>query len=155
MKTIYFFRQSGSEFALRGTTSNLDKSFKMFNLHNPGRCYIVDSITTPDIESVLVEIDATLNITHSPKPGFYSITDEAIHELCRPYVSGYESWLPILKRIVSVCAGERLSNIQIQELLGQEGVQTNHIQVGRALAALGLKKRQARINGRVKLAYQL
>ncbi len=156
MKTVYFFRQKGCNLVRIGTTSNLIAAFDTFNENNPSECLILGAIKGQDAEKVLADIAWNhLRGTYNPKPGFYKISDEMVEAICEQYFSPSPDWLPTLKQVVAKHAGERLSNIQIQELLEREGVKANHIQVGRALMSLGLKKRQARIGGRVKLAYQL
>lgn len=156
MKTVYFFRQKGCNLVRIGTTSNLIAAFNTFNENNPSECLIVGAIKGRDADHILLDIqEKHLKDIYNTKPGFYYISDEMVEAICEQYFSTTPEWLPTLKQVITEHAGQRLSNIQIQELLEREGVQANHIQVGRALTSLGLKKRQARINGKVKLAYQL
>lgn len=155
MKTIYFFREQGSEWALKGTTRNLEKSFQLFDLNNAGQCYIVGSITSADIEPIERSINEWLTDLDNPKPGFFELTDAEVVTLCNQYSQQEPDHMQALREIVSENEGARLSNIQVQELLEAKGVHINHVQLGRSLAALGLKKRQARINGKVRLCYHL
>jgi hypothetical protein len=156
MKTVYFFRQTGCNLVRIGTTSNLIAAFQVFDENNPAWCGIVGAIKGRDAEHILLDIqEKHLKAAYNPKPGFYAITDTEVEAICEQYFSTTPDWLPTLKQVITNNAGQRLSNIQIQELLEREGVKVNHVELGRALTGLGLKKRQARINGKVKLAYQL
>ena len=155
MKAVYFFRQIGSNLVRIGTTSNVFSRFKSFDENSPSECLIVGYIETnraEDIFSILKQTE--LKGVYSPKEGFYKLNENEVTQLqwhCSDLLQ--PEWKESLKQVISEHAGKRLSNTQIQELLQAKGVHINHVQLGRSLTALGLKKRQARINGKVRLCY--